>query len=187
MKRSTSAPTRPGIRQHRFKGLAAAVSIGVLGLSLTSGVVPAAATGEQSLETENVPAPSYIQGEYSPELDPVLGKDEAPRPLVDLEQIEAMDSKGEASKARKTQTSGPGAASRSSTTCDADGIAGKSGQALITAIKSSTVDCINTLFNATGSTAADLFKEADMLSVAQQLRSDAATAQRRGKLRWYKR
>lgn len=175
MKRSTSTPEHIGLARRRAKGLTAATAIGILGLSLTSGVMPALATGNQSSETEVAPAPSYIQGEFSPELDPVLGKEEAPRPLISMEQVEAVEAEEKAPSARNLQSVDPDAFSKSSTECDSAGIAGKSGQALVTAIKGSTVDCINTLFNASGSTAADLFKEADMLTVAQQLRGDASS------------
>lgn len=174
MKRSTLTPARPGFVQHRAKRIVAAVSIGVLGLSLTSGVMPALATDEAGTEMDIAQAPRYIQGEYSPEMDPVLGKMEAPRPLIDMEQVEAAEDHGEVSKAREAQAFGPESATNASNECDSALIAGKTGQALIAAIKASDMSCINSLFNATGSTAAGLFKEASMLTVAQQLHDDVA-------------
>lgn len=173
---SSSAPVRR---------IAAAVSIAALGLSLTSGVVPAMAekpsTGQAAEKQQSQPAPSFIQGEYSPELNPVLGKNEAPRPLVDMKlveknqkEIQKLEKKDKKEKGYKKHTQGPESSTGAAGECDAGAIANQSGSSLVQAVKAADFNCVNSLFNATGTTAKDLFNQADMLTVAQAFKDDAA-------------
>ncbi|WP_313810792.1 M9 family metallopeptidase [Glutamicibacter sp.] len=170
---SSSAPARR---------IAAAVSIAVLGLSLTSGIAPALAekpTADQGSEkAQSIEAPSFIQGEYSPELDPVLSDKDAPRPLVDMKLVEkSQKDKQKLEKKQlksKKSSSGPEASLGAAGACDSGAIANQSGSGLVQAVKEADFNCVNSLFNATGATAKDLFNQADMLTVAQAFMDDAA-------------
>ncbi|WP_051837496.1 collagenase [Streptomyces sp. NRRL WC-3742] len=59
--------------------------------------------------------------------------------------------------------------------CDASGFTGKTGAALVQQVKSSSLDCVNTLFQLTGNDAKAAFNEAQMVTVANALRDTAAT------------
>ncbi len=59
--------------------------------------------------------------------------------------------------------------------CDTQVFASNSGSALVNAVKTSTTDCINQLFNVTGSTAGQVFNEAKMVSIADAFRTTAAS------------
>ncbi|GLZ77141.1 protease [Actinorhabdospora filicis] len=58
--------------------------------------------------------------------------------------------------------------------CTPGDFAGRSGSALVTFIKASTTSCINTLFNLTGTNANGAFREAQMVTVANALASNAS-------------
>ncbi|NUL03277.1 collagenase, partial [Streptomyces lunaelactis] len=58
--------------------------------------------------------------------------------------------------------------------CNVSDFASKTGSALIAQIKDSETTCINTFFNVTGSNAKDLFREEQMVTVADALRETAA-------------
>ncbi|MGK4585484.1 collagenase [Kitasatospora sp. HPMI-4] len=51
----------------------------------------------------------------------------------------------------------------------------RSGNALVSFVESSTTDCVNTLFNVTGTSAGSIFKEPQMLSVADAFRNLATS------------
>ncbi|WEF30817.1 collagenase [Pseudoduganella chitinolytica] len=59
--------------------------------------------------------------------------------------------------------------------CDTALFAGASGTALVNAVKSSTSDCINTLFGVTGTTAGAIFSESKMVTIANAFASAAAS------------
>ncbi|MFI1395814.1 M9 family metallopeptidase [Streptomyces sp. NPDC020681] len=59
--------------------------------------------------------------------------------------------------------------------CQVSDFASKTGSALVQQIKVSEVSCINTLFGVTGSDSRALFREAQMVTVANALRDTAAT------------
>ncbi|MFE0810377.1 collagenase [Streptomyces sp. NPDC058794] len=58
--------------------------------------------------------------------------------------------------------------------CDASDFTGRTGSALVRQIKASTTDCVNTLFELTGSDAHGAFREAQMASVAYAVRDGSA-------------
>lgn len=62
---------------------------------------------------------------------------------------------------------------RSAAACDPAEFAARTGAALVQHIRSSTLDCVNSLFTLTGSTATGAFREAQMVSVAYGLRDNA--------------
>ncbi|MGK9462720.1 collagenase [Streptomyces sp. G6] len=59
--------------------------------------------------------------------------------------------------------------------CDASDFTGRTGSALVRQIKASTTDCVNTLFELTGSDAHGAFREAQMTSVAYAVRDSSAS------------
>ncbi|MBI3712922.1 MAG: collagenase [Burkholderiales bacterium] len=59
--------------------------------------------------------------------------------------------------------------------CDTQVFASNSGSALVNAVKTSTTDCINQLFNVTGTTAGQVFNEAKMVSIADAFRTTASS------------
>lgn len=69
----------------------------------------------------------------------------------------------------KAMASAPAAA------CDTQVFANSSGSTLVNAVKTSTTECINQLFNVTGTTAGQVFNEAKMVSIADAFRTTAAS------------
>ncbi|RHY17623.1 hypothetical protein DYB32_010488, partial [Aphanomyces invadans] len=61
--------------------------------------------------------------------------------------------------------------------CSTSTFASAQGSALVAAVKAATTDCINSLFSVSGSDAYSIFREEQMVSVANALRSAAATYQ----------
>ncbi|MFR9796358.1 collagenase [Streptomyces sp. MS06] len=59
--------------------------------------------------------------------------------------------------------------------CNVSDFTGRTGSALVQQIKASTTDCVNTLFNVTGSDAYQAFREAQMATVAYALRDGSAS------------
>ncbi|MET9218342.1 collagenase [Streptomyces sp. NPDC088197] len=59
-------------------------------------------------------------------------------------------------------------------TCNASDFTGRTGSALVAQIKASTTDCVNTLFNLTGTDAYNAFREAQMTTVAYAMRDGSA-------------
>ncbi len=165
------------IKSAPVRRVAAAVSIAALGLSLSSGITPALAekpSSNSGNDKDAVAAPSFVQGEYSPELDPVLGEGEAPRPLVDMKLVEKGQKDAQKlEKKSKMRSAGPEASTRAAGACNPGELGNLSGSALVQAVKAADMECINSLFNATGNTARDLFNQADMLTVAQAFKTDA--------------
>ncbi|MBL8263300.1 MAG: collagenase [Xanthomonadaceae bacterium] len=58
--------------------------------------------------------------------------------------------------------------------CDANAFQSLSGASLVSAVKSADVSCINDLFGLTGSTAYNTFREAQMVTIANALRTSAS-------------
>jgi len=59
-------------------------------------------------------------------------------------------------------------------TCDRNAFASATGANLVNLVKSSTTDCINDLFGVSGSQAYSIFKEAQMVTIANAFRTEAA-------------
>ncbi len=59
--------------------------------------------------------------------------------------------------------------------CDANAFGSLSGSALVAAVKSATTECINDLFNVSGSSAYNTFREAQMVTIANALYGSAAS------------
>lgn len=61
------------------------------------------------------------------------------------------------------------------TTCDLQLFASASGSALVNAVKASPSECLNDLYNVTGTTAGQIFNEAKMVTIADAFRSAASS------------
>ncbi|MBB5873745.1 microbial collagenase [Allocatelliglobosispora scoriae] len=59
--------------------------------------------------------------------------------------------------------------------CSAADFGSRTGTALVSFVKAATVDCVNTLFSITGTTANSVFREAQMTTIAYALRDTSAT------------
>lgn len=177
----TKNPERGGMqsltKSARVRRIAASVSIAALGLSLTSGITPALAekpSADPGTDKGAATAPSFRQGEYSPKLEPVLRKDEAPRPLMDMKLVEKSQKDAQKLEKKAKSSAGPESSDGSAGAACNPGKLGKlRGSSLLRAVKAADTECINSLFNATGNTARDLFNQADMLTVARAFKTDA--------------
>ncbi|MEU6999873.1 collagenase [Nonomuraea sp. NPDC046570] len=74
--------------------------------------------------------------------------------------------------ARSPDRPRPSAAKAKAAACSAADFTSRSGSALVQQIRSSTTDCVNTLFSLTGGDAYYAFRESQMASVAYALRDD---------------
>ncbi|MGW4668500.1 collagenase [Streptosporangium sandarakinum] len=97
---------------------------------------------------------------------PLPASDDALRRTVDTP---ARTSEHPRPSAKSAKTTAAAAA------CNVSDFTGKSGSALVQQIKSSTTDCVNTLFNLTGGDAYSAFRESQMAGVAYALRDNAVS------------
>ncbi|MFF6995922.1 collagenase [Streptomyces sp. NPDC008313] len=81
---------------------------------------------------------------------------------------------GKPTKTVKGQKKGT-AKGKSAAACNSADFTSRTGSALVQQIKASTTDCVNTLFNLTGSDASAAFRESQMASVAYALRDGSAS------------
>jgi len=154
------------------RGATMLLSIAVCaGLALTApaaafGSTPAAAPTPDDSDT----APSYISGLVDPQsaeqtsaVPPVSANTDALRSVVG--EADAQPER----PSMQTRATAKGIAA----VCTAADFAQASGQALVTLIKGSTTDCVNTLFSVKGSQAASIFTESKMVAAANGLRTVA--------------
>lgn len=76
---------------------------------------------------------------------------------------------------KTTLSNGKVMASPPAAACDTQVFANSSGSTLVNAVKTSTTDCINQLFNVTGTTAGQVFNESKMVSIADAFRTTASS------------
>ncbi|MFI5977578.1 collagenase [Streptomyces sp. NPDC051452] len=67
----------------------------------------------------------------------------------------------------------PGTKVAAAASCAPADFGGRTGSALVSLVKASSTDCVNTLFSVTGKDAHDVFRQAQMLTVANAYRSGA--------------
>ncbi|MEU9132458.1 collagenase [Kitasatospora sp. NPDC048540] len=80
-----------------------------------------------------------------------------------------------AKPAARSALAAPGAATAADAqSCTPADFGSRSGADLVTFLKSSTTDCVNTLFNVTGTDAGNIFKQSKMLTVANAFQNLAA-------------
>ncbi|MFJ2861269.1 collagenase [Kitasatospora sp. NPDC087314] len=79
-----------------------------------------------------------------------------------------------AAKPAASARAGAGTAGAAAASCTPADFGGRSGADLVSFLESSTPDCVNTLFNVTGTDAGRIFKESQMLTVANAYQGLAA-------------
>lgn len=139
--------------------MAVALAISVSPAPATAA--PMAALTMETAETAETTVESPPSGTgHSPQRKAVTPKDRSPLPSSSARHRESYgEPSGKAAKAAA---------------CSIADFTGLSGSALVARIKSSQVDCMSTLFSATGNDAARLFREAQMITVSTALRDNAA-------------
>ncbi|MFD6982383.1 M9 family metallopeptidase N-terminal domain-containing protein, partial [Streptomyces sp. NPDC059956] len=172
-----SSPTTKG----RARPLIAALACS-LGLTMLAPVGQAFAREAKPA----TPAPAWKSGVAPQPSTPAaaaaaLRAEHAARPDADLSERaplratkEAARTEQQASKAKLA----PGAAAAAealAAACNVADFTSKTGAALVSQIKASEMDCVNSLFLLKGNDAQAAFREAQMVSVADALRASAAT------------
>ncbi|MGI5488376.1 collagenase [Microtetraspora malaysiensis] len=178
----------PPLRARRRPSLAALILTPVLGLGLALQPAAAAVAAEASATTVSAgktppPAPAPLRGDGTDRADhvrrsPLPVNERAPLPSsterlrrdYDLPDPAPAHPRPSA-KEKATSAARAGAVAA----CNVSDFTSRTGSALVQQIKSSTTECVNTLFMLTGSDAAAAFREAQMASVAYGLRDNAAS------------
>ncbi|MCZ1012923.1 collagenase [Streptomyces noursei] len=132
----------------------------------SSTATPTSATGSRTVP-HHIPPPTGStvgSGEYPVRAD---------RPL-DPAQLRPLNAKNpptsSTAAAKHKGTEHPGAAA-----CSPGDFGGRTGSDLVQAVKSATMDCINTLFSVTGQDAHAVFREEQMVTVANAFKDGAAS------------
>ncbi|MEU6997494.1 collagenase [Nonomuraea sp. NPDC046570] len=100
-------------------------------------------------------------------------KDRAPLPATKDELRRDYDDPTSVKEPRRP--SAPKAKAAAAAACNVSDFTGRTGSALVTAIKGAEVGCINTLFPLTGTDASGAFREAQMVTVANALRDNSVS------------
>ncbi|SEM33806.1 collagenase [Nonomuraea pusilla] len=100
-------------------------------------------------------------------------RDRAPLPASKDALRRDYDQPPQASK--HPRPSATGKAARTAAACAVSDFTSRTGGALVQQIKSSTTDCVNTLFSLTGADASAAFRESQMASVAYALRDNGTS------------
>ncbi|AGS67605.1 collagenase [Streptomyces collinus] len=143
---------------------AAAVCVTVAGLLST----PALASPQQHLGTtvrtagRHAPAP--------PPAGPATGASE--RPAAPARRLSPAQLPPRAPASTRSSESAPRGAAKAASCTPAD-FGGRTGSALVAFVRASTPDCVNTLFTVTGRDAHDVFRQAQMVTVANAFTSTA--------------
>ncbi|MFI2351214.1 collagenase [Streptomyces sp. NPDC019443] len=154
----------PTTRQ--FARLLIATLIACMGLTLLTPNGQATPAGAKALKPRSAPAPQpATPTSAATALAPDAAR--AMKPAVHAADRPPLRSTKDA--VRRTKTAPKAAAD-----CNVSDFTSKTGSALIEQIKDSETTCINTFFIVTGSNAKDLFREEQMVTVADALRETAA-------------
>ncbi|GAA3409030.1 collagenase [Streptosporangium vulgare] len=178
----------PPLRALRRSSLAAFVLVPALGLGLA--LQPAAASAATDPVAEPVvtasavrtppPAPALLATDGTDHVrrSPLPVSERAPTPSSDerlrhdYDRPEPAPAHPRPSMKEKAKSAAP---VRAGAACAVSDFTGRTGSALVQQIKSSTTDCVNTLFGLTGSDAYHAFREAQMSSVAYGLRDNGSS------------
>lgn len=116
-----------------------------------------------------------------PPTGPAAGTNERPalqsRPL-DIAQLPPLSAKNppiSSTAAARHHGAEHGAKHGAAASCSPSDFGSRTGSELVTFVKASTTDCVNTLFSVTGKDAYDVFREDQMVTVANAFRSGATT------------
>lgn len=162
----------------------AALLTGAVG-AVNASAAPASSSGGQRTHSTK-PAPAFVTGQEDPAQE-VAERTQRPNtaltpPLsADRHRLRARaDQTRPTTLSRPSMKSQPKTAQRQSSTaavaaCSPSDFASRTGSALVTQVKSSTTDCINSLFSVSGSTARSIFNESQMVTIAYALRDVSAS------------
>ncbi|MFD0569331.1 collagenase [Kitasatospora gansuensis] len=147
-----------------------------LGLTLLAPAGQAAAIGGKGPQPTPAPAPKSGAAPQSATLTAaadLAAEEGRPVPISERAPLRAVKDKSQREQSLAKPQSAPGAAGVTAV-CNVSDFTSKSGAALVQQIKASGLDCVNTLFQLTGSNAQAVFREAQMVTVADALRANAA-------------
>ncbi|MFE9426544.1 collagenase [Kitasatospora sp. NPDC006697] len=130
---------------------------------------PLVAASEELGDTD-APLPAAILGQASMAQPAGTALQIAPRTLK--KQAPAATPTGAPGQAGTTATAG--AAAATAQTCNPSDFGSRTGADLVSFVKGSTTDCMNTLYNVTGTDAGSIFKQSQMLTVANEFKRLAA-------------
>ncbi|MBT2511376.1 collagenase [Streptomyces sp. ISL-98] len=151
-----------------FARLLIATLIVCLGLALLTPTGQATAAGTKGPEPRSGPAPQPA----TPTSDAAeLAPDAARATSQTADEAQRPPLRSTKDAVRRTRTHD---VPKSAAGCDVSDFVSKTGSALVQQIKGSETSCINTLFGVTGTNAKDLFREEQMVTVANALRDTAA-------------
>ncbi|WP_328303120.1 collagenase [Streptomyces sp. NBC_00435] len=167
------SPTTKG----RVRPLIAALAC-CLGLTMLAPAGQALAREAKDLAPVSAPKSGVApQPSTQAAADAALRAGHADRPDADLSGRAPLRAAEDPAQARRTgkndAKSAPGAGSLAAA-CNVSDFTSKTGAALVQQIKASGLDCVNTLFQLKGTDAKAAFREAQMVSVSDALRSSAA-------------
>ncbi|BFV56247.1 collagenase [Kitasatospora sp. CMC57] len=148
-----------------------------LGLTLLAPAGQAAAIGGKGPQPSPAPAPRSGPAPQPATLAAAadLPAEEAKQPVAISERapFRAVKDTAQREQSLAKSKAAPGAAGTTAI-CNVADFSSKTGAALVQQIKASGLDCVNTLFTLTGPDAQAVFKEAQMVTVADALRANAA-------------
>ncbi|WP_244215697.1 collagenase [Kitasatospora purpeofusca] len=131
---------------------------------------PAAGTSPYTGEADRgTPVPARNRAPFNAPLDAVAS---AQSLGLNTSTIGRAPSAGSAAKS--LGSAAPSAAAAAEAACNVSDFTSRTGDALVQQVKAATSDCVNQLFNLTGNDAYWAFREAQMVSVADALRSSAS-------------
>ncbi|WP_280725938.1 collagenase [Kitasatospora sp. MAA4] len=145
-------------------GSAASASSAAASSALPKPLGPVVAAASQDLAPVAAPLPPALLGQAVMGQPAGTAVQTTPRPFAQLPAL--------AKSAARAASAAPSAATQTCTPAD---FGSRSGSALASFVEGSTIDCINTLFNVTGTDAGNIFKQQQMLSVAQAFQNLATT------------
>ncbi|MER5865973.1 collagenase [Kitasatospora sp. NPDC002040] len=148
-----------------------------LGLTLLAPAGQAAAVGAKGPQPTPAPAPRSGAAPQAASVpaaaDAAAEEAKAPSSLAERAPLRAVQDPSKREKAPAKPQLSAGAAGTAAA-CNVADFTSKTGAALVSQIKASELGCINTLFQLTGPNAQAAFREAQMVSVADALRSTAS-------------
>ncbi|WP_229402933.1 collagenase [Micromonospora okii] len=168
-------PTRPTIARMCGAMIALTVALGVAPPPATAGAVPQPSTRQSARPDAAPPVAAEAAGVGDGLDDHVGGKPlpvdrRAPQPAA--KDATRVDYDRPATPVRRERPSD--SSRRTAAPCGAADFTGRTGSALVSQIKASSVDCVNGLFSLSGNDAYQAFREAQMITVAYAVRDGAA-------------
>ncbi|WP_329569094.1 collagenase [Kitasatospora sp. NBC_01266] len=148
----------------------AATSATAASAALPKPFGPVVRTGSEDLAPTAAPLAPALLGQATLAQPAGTAVQTTPRPAD--QQAAPANPAAAGTKTAKTAKTAKAAAAQSCTPAD---FGSRSGADLVSFVENSTTDCVNTLFNVTGTDAGDIFKQQQMLTVAQAFQNLATS------------